>query len=163
MKVELPLGTPFLKSDATRAETSSIASLHKDHENWLFNNNIGVRVALDFLYKENTLNFNTITPTFAGGIPFVKHQSIYKNLLNDGDALLHIVKSALSKGFYIECSLDWYYVPSRFCYQDRHYIHQEFLYGFDDDRKEIMLIGFSNSRDFEKPVISFEQFNSSSV
>lgn len=158
MTKKLPLGIPALRSDATRATTSAIITVNQNSEKWLFNNNIGVRLALDVFFRDNDLNFNTITPAFSGAVPFLEHQSFYKYLLNDADALLNTVKHAINNEYYIECNLDNYYIPNRYSYQKMSFFHQELLIGFDDKKEELYLAGFSQDRKFEESTITYEQF-----
>ena len=79
----------------------------------------------------------------------------YKFLESEKD-ILHYIKSKIDSGFYIGLFLDEYYLSPMQSYNKVHFIHNNFIYGYDDD--QLLLIGFDSNKVFSFLRITNSEF-----
>ncbi len=72
--------------------------------------------------------------------------------------IIEFVREQISRGYYLNISVDEYYLPGKMRYQKIHVIHHELVYGFDDIRREIKAVGFDEGGVFRGMTFSYEDF-----
>lgn len=71
---------------------------------------------------------------------------------------LDYIKECVDKEHYVELSINQYYIKSRAEYSNVHFFHQNLIYGYDDMKKELLLLGFDNNGYPELTTISYSNF-----
>lgn len=88
----------------------------------------------------------------------------FNYFLNANEVPLHIinhygamrfVKECIDTGKYIELRLDQYHIPDRGEYHSVHHLHQNLIYGYDDARKMVYLLGFTDHGRLSRTEISY--------
>ena len=148
--MDLPVNNRVFRSDAARAFADAIAGTHRDYENWLCGNYIGLRVAMDLYYQEHTLNIRTISPDVYG-IPFLDCSRMARQVLlgNGAENWIALLKNALGNGFYVILNCNEFFLPQRGATQAYDYPHSEMIHGFDEANGTFHVYGFTQNRRFE--------------
>lgn len=74
---------------------------------------------------------------------------------------IHYLKRMILDNRYIELKIDQYYLYGREEYHMRHYLHQNLIYGFDDQLHVFMVIGYDNYGKIKKYKIRYSDLKSS--
>lgn len=69
---------------------------------------------------------------------------------------LKFLKENIDNGSYIEAMLDQYYIENREEYQGEHHLHQNLIYGYDDEKKYFLVLGYTNNGLLAQTQISFQ-------
>ncbi|OPZ83737.1 MAG: hypothetical protein BWY74_04387 [Firmicutes bacterium ADurb.Bin419] len=72
--------------------------------------------------------------------------------------IIEFVREQISRGYYLNISVDEYYLSGKMRYKKTHVIHHELVYGFDDIRREIKAVGFDEGGVFRGMTFSYEDF-----
>lgn len=119
---------------------------------WLYSNYIQIFGSLQhpmihidyFLEGMKSGSFNYLNQ-------FLDFRFDYYSYLKSLDVnIVEYCKLMLNQKFYIALYLDEYYIQKRNSYQKRHFIHQNLLYGFEDDYFYMMGYGINNILEFTK-------------
>jgi len=91
--------------------------------------------------------------------PFLEVHKINRDFLNFNKIkILDLVKNSINNNYYIYLNLDEFYVPQRFSYKVKHFSHDCLIHGYDLEKKEIYLFGYSSKWQIESTSISFDEF-----
>ncbi|HEX2938219.1 MAG TPA: hypothetical protein VHO66_04795, partial [Ruminiclostridium sp.] len=136
---------------------------------WFYSNYIHLVCNKEF--NENFFDFFSICSVLNGskwidsiypGIPWINRNSIENYIINQCDTDLNeIVLSALDNDNYIVTFLDEFYLPDRIAFQKEHFLHENFIYGFDTEEKVYYILGFTQTGKFISSKISFDEFRQS--
>ncbi len=146
----LPINNQVFRSDAARAFADAIAGTHRDYENWICDNYIGLRAAMDVFYQEQSLNIRTISPDVYG-IPFIDCSRVARQVLlgNSAENWIALLKNALKNGFYVILNCNEFFLPQRGATRAYDYPHSEMIHGFDETNGTFRVYGFTQNRRFE--------------
>ncbi|MDP4179622.1 MAG: amino acid adenylation domain-containing protein [Bacillota bacterium] len=90
---------------------------------------------------------------------FDVHKDLGCKELVDIPDMIEFIKKKIDDGCYVIVNVDEYYLPQKSFYMKEHFIHQQLVYGYDDEKKKIMTAGFNNERIFTEIFYDFETFN----
>lgn len=76
--------------------------------------------------------------------------------LFNGDCIIQLISNMIQYNYYICGEINEYYVPHRLNYQKQYFEHDFLIYGFDSDRKEVNLIGYTDRGIYEETTLSFK-------
>jgi hypothetical protein len=130
--------------------------IRNDVDNWIYSNYI----QLLCFSKEKHRGFSRLN-FFESYNPFVKRSlNIILNKKRKPDFYLKTIISKIEKGVYCNILLDQYYLPGYSEYHRTHVNHTECIYGYDFEKKEIYLFGFSrlSQGHAENMTVSFDDF-----
>lgn len=68
------------------------------------------------------------------------------------------VKKKIENNKYVAIYLDEYYLKSKDMYQKKHYVHPSLIYGYDDEKKEFLAVGFGKDDVFNKMTFKYNEF-----
>lgn len=127
---------------------------------WLFSNFISISSNLGDLHRRlDYYNFFK-DEQFDLTSYFLDYNHIrVKDLIWQGG--IEAVKWELSQGRYMEMKLDQYYLEGREEYHFQHHVHQNLIYGFDEKKKCLFLIGYDNNGKIGKFNISYRDWEES--
>lgn len=81
----------------------------------------------------------------------------YREVCEEG-SILDFVRKQLCKGSYVNIHLDEFYIQKKDYYGERHFVHENLIYGFDDENQVFYAYGMAERQQTEEFVISYEEF-----
>lgn len=91
--------------------------------------------------------------------PFIIHPFLQFNKIPSffvkNDVLSHF-KDAINNNSYIEMLLDEYFISNRNAYGRYHYFHSNLVYGYDDEKNIIYLLGHDTKKRYTTTEVSYE-------
>ncbi|MEK3792272.1 hypothetical protein MKX42_11165 [Paenibacillus sp. FSL R7-0204] len=138
----LPIQKPMIRGHLYNAFPLSVASFHPSFYNWIYTNFTNLKVfehdfSLDIVF--DTGNIIDHPETY----PLLNVEKIKNTDLVLSD-LLQTFKHYIDTGKYIYLFMDEFYINNRSSYQKRHFIHETFIYGYDDLKEEFEVCGFND-------------------
>ena len=162
-KVVLPLSneTPItfdLRSGIPFMATLSYDSIKNDVWNWIFTDYMQLVCGKK---KSCKLKYNFFR-IFEPYNPFLirKFDCHYRKSWRNTNKTLNYVIENISNGYYIHLKLDRYFMPGFAGFNEKHIMHTECIYGFDLEKEELYLIGFTDftNSSLKKTTLSFRDF-----
>lgn len=74
---------------------------------------------------------------------------------------VEFTKEMLRNQNYLWGYFDEYHIPGKFPYQKFHYRHDILIYGYDDNERSFLALGYTENRKYEKYTITYENFQKS--
>lgn len=131
---ELPIATSPIQGYLHHAYVLSIGANHSNFFPWFYSNYIQLRhyrnitenMHLDYL---NFYNYDFVVDFF----PWLNVEKISKNIVLKGfSSVIDYLRECVDMNYYIYIYLDKFYISNRNEYQNYHFIHDHFIYGYDD-------------------------------
>lgn len=72
--------------------------------------------------------------------------------------LVALLCDMLDHGFYQMGTFDEFYVPAKGGYQKRHFVHNNLIYGYNDDARQFLSIGYTKNRIYEPFTVSYTDY-----
>lgn len=66
----------------------------------------------------------------------------YREVCQEG-SILDFVRRQLCEGFYVNVHLDEFYIQEKDYYGERHFVHENLIYGFDDEKQVFYAYGMA--------------------
>jgi len=109
---------------------------------------------LDGLYLNNTQP--------ADFCPFCTTQTIDKRvpLIGSGN-FTDFIEQQIDCGYYIDTCLNHYFLKCSSKYNNEHFMHATFIYGYDKANKQIMISDFYDSGKYQSKIASYDEINKS--
>lgn len=138
----------------------SIILNEEESEDWFFSNFIqifyskGEKVSpVNFYYSD--LNNRTWDTRF----PPLDYQVILKDTVNHFNIdIIDFVKYAIDSHNYCYIYVDEFYLPNSITYKKNHFIHTEFIYGYNDELNVLFMSGYDKSYQFRYYTHSYDNF-----
>lgn len=115
---------------------------------------------IDYNFVQTVWWGKTGTPQMSFDVDFFTYWSIF-DCIEDFDKnirqerVIYILKNILSKGHYIYCCIDEFFIPCRRDYMKKHGIHDLLIYGFNDEKKVFLTAGYDETMHYNKNEISY--------
>jgi hypothetical protein len=159
----LEVKEPFIRGYVHHAFRMSVVSLYESYEDWFFNYFIQLRIPYkDSSHGENKIDFiNDYYLHNSRKIysPILMEQLVSKSIIQHyKSGIIEFLIDCIEDNWYIELTLDEYFVPHRPTYRSEHYDHSNLIYGVDRDNQCFYLLGYDDRKTFAKTQISFGQF-----
>lgn len=154
----LPLDTePLLRGFLHEAFILSILQTDRRRtEPWIFNNYIQT------VYRPaNNAHYDIFASWEILGSVFWWKQFTHEVIEDCGGSFVDFAKGAINREFYIYCFADQFYIPHRPLFGKQHIIHDELIFGFDDDKKTFDIIAFTETGDYRPTTLTYEQLENS--
>ena len=81
----------------------------------------------------------------------------YREVCQEG-SILDFVRRQLCEGFYVNVHLDEFYIQEKDYYGERHFVHENLIYGFDDEKQVFYAYGMAGRQKTVEFLISYEEF-----
>ncbi|MCH5267839.1 MAG: hypothetical protein J1E62_05780 [Lachnospiraceae bacterium] len=81
----------------------------------------------------------------------------YIDVEKDGK-ILDFLRGQLCRGYYVNVHLDEFYMSSKDYCDKRHFVHENLIYGFDDEKREFYAYGMTKRQQTAEFTISYEEF-----
>ncbi len=150
MKKELKMTTnPSYKTFNNLAFGFSIIELDKkDYTNWLLSNFLGVYYRINW----GTISFKL--PHCYMWKCFRHKMIIYKS--NKYNSFITAIENQINDDQYIYLCVNEKYIPNRTHYCKKNYLHDIYIYGYDNDNKIFLTAGYNLSGHFSQQKIPYE-------
>lgn len=138
----LPMQKPIILGHLYNAFPLSVASFHPSFYYWIYTNFTNLKVfehdfSLDIVFDTGNIIDHP------GTYPLLNVEKI-KNTDFVFSDLLHTLKHYIDTRKYIYLFMDEFYINNRLSYQKRHFVHETFIYGYDDFNEEFEVCGFND-------------------
>lgn len=101
-------------------------------------------------------------------LDFLEREEVYKEvlieiplefeLMREQNDIIHFIRRHIDLGYHQIIRVDDYYLPKGRSYHKYHIIHESLIYGYDDNRRDILTINFDDKGTFSRLRISYENF-----
>jgi hypothetical protein len=82
----------------------------------------------------------------------------YHLLKQHKENIIDFVVEKINLGYYLTIFVDEYYLPNKWAYKKKHFVHSSMIYGYDNEKKQFMAIGFDQNMIFQKIVLDYHNF-----
>lgn len=130
---------------------------------WYYSNFIQLHCSKDLTnYYDVKLNY--YIPTFLNykhnlSNPWLEQYSIPGEYVDDITEIVEFVRVVLKRNHYLSLHLNEKYVPGKWAYEVKDFEHRSLVYGIDDDKEQIYLMGYNKTQTFEPYKLSFDEFS----
>lgn len=90
--------------------------------------------------------------------PFLKWMKNNCYTIN-GTQFTDYIEYIINQGYYLEANLDHYYFTSSLYYDQKHFVHPTFIYGYDNDKQIIYTSDFYYGKGYIRQPISYSNIN----
>jgi hypothetical protein len=87
--------------------------------------------------------------------------SIFPDMLCDDRSFYDVVTSMLREGFGMTCWMNERFIPNRRAYQQYDFVHDNMVVGYDDDKRALVVLGYSPAGQYVSTLVPLEQIVSS--
>lgn len=77
--------------------------------------------------------------------------------INCEDGIINFIRKQILSGMYVNIHLDEYYIKQKDFYDNRHYIHENLIYGYNDKLQVFMAYGITKRQMVSCFIISYEE------
>lgn len=159
MKKCLYIETPWVRYDQDYAFPSAAFSSDQSYKNWIYTNMIQMYYIIDRDKFNISYFYLGRDPNPISYIPLMAYQGFQKGALKSMCVSpIDFIHTMIDSGYYVTCSLNEYYIPSRISYQKKHFSHGVMIYGYDDEEKVMMIAGYDRTGNFNSNTLSYEKF-----
>lgn len=138
----------------------SIEPGENQYYNWLYNNNIQL-IAYEDQYKNLLVDYyNKPRKNYRPYISdYMFEMSSYENYhLKKRKNLIKDIEGIIKKKIYIVMKIDQFYIDGCDEYQKEHHIHEMLVYGFDDKKKDLYMLGYLKAGLIGKVKLKYSKF-----
>lgn len=82
----------------------------------------------------------------------------YHLLKQHKENIIDFVVEKINLGYNLIMFVDEYYLPNKWAYRNTHFVHSSMIYGYDNEKKQFMAIGFDQNMIFQKIVFDYANF-----
>ncbi|WP_088549666.1 hypothetical protein [Paenibacillus aquistagni] len=160
-KVQLPFEMPQVYGFLGHAYVLGILQPFEYAQPWIHTSYIQLFIAKHYLndFQEYRLDFYPDLMIAYGNMPWLIYRHCDKVLLSQLGVDIHrYLITQLEREFYVVTYVDEYYIHNSICYQQNHFVHDIFIYGYDLDRQIYHVAIFDKNRQFSTQEVTFEQF-----
>lgn len=129
----------------------AILQTNKQAQEWLMQYFMDLRL----FYHENYGNFLFLEEEIEQVLDIQARS--YANVECDG-GILDYIRAHVVSGEYINVHLDEFYLTHKDYYQTRHFVHENLIYGFDDEKQELYAYGIATRQQTQQYTISYLEF-----
>lgn len=158
MRKNLPLGEPPIKCFLYDAYPLSILSVKEDYKPWLYSNYIQL-CCNNKIYNNGIPFLEFFESNLELQNPFLRTQSLaWGSFVKNNINIIDYIITGINDGYYFYSFADEYYIPNRLFYGKHHFIHDIFVFGYDDEKKELQILGYDDKEQFATSTVNYSAF-----
>lgn len=164
--VKLPFEMPKVYGFLGHAYVLGILQPYEYAQPWIHTSYIQLFIAKHYLndLQEYRLDFYPDLMIAYNNMPWLSYKHTDKVLLDQLGVDIHrYLIAQLEREYYVVTYVDEYYIHNSICYQQNHFVHDIFIYGYDLDRQIYHVAIFDKNRQFTMQEVTFEQFEQAYV
>lgn len=73
------------------------------------------------------------------------------------ESLVNLMQKKIASGYFVQGFCDEFYIPSKFNYNKNHNFHDYLLYGYNNEKKYFIALGYTDSWKYEEYKISYSE------
>lgn len=159
MRKCLYIETPWVRYSQDYAFPSAAFSTDQSYRNWIYTN----MIQMYYIIGRDKFNLSYFylgrNPNPISYIPLLAYQGFQKGSLKGMNvSAIDFVHIMIDSGYYITCSMNEFYIPSRKSYQEKHFSHGVMLYGYDDEERTVMIAGYDRTGSFNTDTLDYDCF-----
>lgn len=163
MQICLPVEYPPITSFPYIANSLSILWVKKDKVlPWICDRYIQLVIRphhsltrSDFYENADTDNF-VLPGNYCPFLGWLRNNQTTANFNQFTDYIEYQIK----QGYYLDACLDSYYLSCTNYFKKKHFIHQTFIYGFDDEKRQVYISDFYDGK-YVRKIVSYDEINKS--
>ncbi|WP_128893903.1 hypothetical protein [Longirhabdus pacifica] len=145
---------PIIKGYLFYAFPLSIIGYNEQTSPWILSNFIQTNLEMD--YANSPIPYTLFSFDFKQS-PWLKMEKITRKTLHHVQKdMLSTLKYFIDEQKYIYLYLDEYYIPRRRTYHQSHFLHENLIFGYDDDAQTFDVLGYDEKMIFKPIQISYE-------
>ncbi|UNK15971.1 BtrH N-terminal domain-containing protein [Paenibacillus sp. N3/727] len=159
--VKLPFEMPQVYGFLGHAYVLGILQPFEYAQPWIHTSYIQLFIAKHYLndLQEYRLDFYPDLMIAYNNMPWLMYKHSDKVLLDQLGVDIHrYLITQLEREYYVVTYVDEFYIHNSICYQQNHFVHDIFIYGYDLDRQIYHVAIFDKNRQFTMQEVTFEQF-----
>ena len=151
--IQLPLD-PNVESTTYLFYSTRLAILQatENYKEWLKQYMMHIAV----IYNKSYTNFYYFDEKFEDSMYI--NGKLYRELPNN---IVKYIKEQIRGGLYVNIHLDDYYLSEKDRYEKSHFVHENLIYGFDDNKKSFMAFGFAKRQKTTCFYITYDELKKS--
>lgn len=124
---------------------------------------------LPWYYTHYIQIFSSVNSTGFTELNYLEPYHCYQDVLecvmlgahffNAHTSIISFIIEKLNLGYYVMINLDEYCLSVKQSYKQHHFVHESLIYGYDQEKQEMLGIGFNQNRLFDKISLSFQEFH----
>lgn len=71
------------------------------------------------------------------------------------------IEHQIMHSYYLDACLDTFYLSCSMNYNKKHFIHQTFIYGFDNEKRQVFISDFYDNGRYTRKIVSYDEINKS--
>lgn len=156
----LPVGRPPIIGYLHHAFPLAILSKNEQYLPWFHSQYIQVYCPVNLASgpdPERKRKFNFYRPPGYDSASFAGLSMVRLNrevVLANG-LVVDLIRRALLTGRYVQVCVDECEIPGKKAFQKKHFLHELFIYGFDDETQCVETLGFQDNGDFGSLVVAY--------
>lgn len=162
--VELPIAEPVYSTYHYQGNVSAVISGNPSMRNWYLNNVMILNCTRKFLYRGMS-PVVSVSNSATWENPYITSVSYPMKYLDN--SVHRVIRAMLDDDFYVAFNgVDDYYVEGKSWYNEKHFIHDGLICGYDRDGKTYTIYAYDSSwicRKFRTPQADFEKGRKSGV
>ncbi|GGG02013.1 hypothetical protein [Paenibacillus aceti] len=158
--VKLPFEMPKVYGFLGHAYVLGILQPFEYAQPWIHTSYIQLFISKPYLQdlQEYRLDFYPDLMIAYTHMPWLMYKHTDKVLLDQLGVDIHrYLITQLERKYYVVTYVDEFYIHNSICYQQNHFVHDIFIYGYDLDRQIYHVAIFDKNRQFTMQEVTFEQ------
>lgn len=164
MRKVLEVAVPLITSYPMIANRFAILGIDTvNAQKYLSNNYINLIAIYNMDNKENYMGtfIDTYLKSFYENCPLLEYSGVIRHtVLQKYEKLTDFIENAINKGYYLYLILNNYFLKCSHSYNKNHRMHDTFIYGYDKDKKIVMVADFYNFK-YTNSIASYDEVNNS--
>ena len=123
-------------------------------EDWIISNNINLG------YSNNQLKVYDRESSFLDSGPLIIQERIihHYDLITNPAFVLHCIEDLIDSDYYIEGFWNEKAISVMFPYKKYDFYHSYYLYGYDNEKKDLYAVGYTYGNQFSSFIISYDEY-----
>ena len=156
--VELPISEPILTAYNYQGFDGAVIYNNPSIRNRYINDLIMIQCSTKFLSGYTTPKLNVTNSSFMFN-PYLEIKEMHMSFFNGYTN--RIIHQIIDRGYYVVCwGIDDFYIEGKSWFQEKHFIHDLMIYGYDDENKTFSMLAYDKNwkfAPFKAPQKSFEK------
>ena len=131
-------------------------------QDWFFSNYIQLHCSKDLeCYYDVKLNYYIacfLNYRYNISNPWLEQHYIPRDYIDSSNGILDFVRFCLKRNKYLSLHLNEKYVPEKWAYSITDFEHESLIYGIDDEKEQLHLMGFNKNQAFEPYTLLYSDF-----
>ena len=90
--------------------------------------------------------------------PWLEQHYVPRDYIDNSKGIFDFIRFCLKENKYLSLHLNEKYVPEKCAYNNNDFEHESLIYGIDDNKKMLFLMGFNKNQTFEAYTLSYGDF-----